>query len=183
MSGPRFRVGTPDRSTARPPHPPRPHPGDERRQLPEQGPPAPGDERRPSIVPTPEDAEQIAGYEAANPTFLPEGFERGSIIVSDPFDETSGAHHTITQYWGSSSGEFISIVQNPDLDGIVGGESDSIAGVEGERAVYPALGGRTYELVGFFWRAVDMSYSISGSLTGSLTESDVREVSGSIAVE
>ena len=149
----------------------------------QQNPPAPSDERRPAIVPTPEDAEQIAGYEAANPTFLPEGFERGSIIVSAPFDDSSESHHTITQYWGSPSGEFISIIQNPDLDGIVGGESDTIAGVGGQQAIYPSLGSRPYELVGFFWRAGDMSYSISGSLTGSLTESDVRDVSDSIEVE
>jgi hypothetical protein len=149
----------------------------------QQNPPAPGDERRHTVVPTPEDAEQIAGYEAANPTFLPEGFERGSIVVSPPFDDSSESHHTITQYWGSSSGEFISIIQNPGLHGIVGGISDSIAGVQGERAIYPPLGSGSYELIGFFWRAGDMSYSISGSLTGSLTESDVRDVSDSIEVE
>ena len=33
------RLGTADRSLARPPHPPRPHPGDERRQLPPQAEP------------------------------------------------------------------------------------------------------------------------------------------------
>lgn len=148
-----------------------------------ENPSAPDNGGRSIVVPTPEDAEQIAGYEAANPSFLPEDFGRGSITVRLPFEDSPEAHHTITQYWGSPTGEVILLIQNPDLDGIIGGKPDTVAGVTGERAIYPPRGSRRHEMIGFFWREGNMSYAISGSLTGSLTESDVRQVADSIKLD
>jgi hypothetical protein len=135
------------------------------------------------ITPTVEEAEGLAGYKAAIPSFLPQGFERGNIVVGLPLHQITEDSHTITQYWGSPSGEYIILIQDPDLDGLIGGEPITIAGGSGERGIFPALGNRSYEIVGFSWREGNMAFSVGGSLTGSLTEDLVRQVANSVEYE
>jgi hypothetical protein len=94
------------------------------------------------ITPAVEDAENVAGYKAATPSFLPQGFERGSTFVGFRPNVESESK-TITQYWGPQSGEFILLLQDPELDGLAGGKADTVAGVPGKRSVYPPIGSRS----------------------------------------
>ncbi len=133
----------------------------------------------PVFVSTVREAEGLAGFKVTVPDYLPSGFELKHVSVSQRLD--AKRTKIVEQTWGRSADKAaITVAQYQQLTGLVGGETATVNGVEGQRAYSPASEDRPYPIVSFFWRQGDFAYVVSGFLRGELTEEGVLKVIASI---
>ena len=134
---------------------------------------------------TVEEASRIAGYSVATPAFLPEGFHRSDIAVSQLL--FGNWPRIVEQHWGwqEDSSICLVLIQDPKLEGVAGGEPAEVCGVPGQRALLEAdLGhGRPHPLLAFFWRDDDVAYVVNGTLAGPLTEEILLKIACSVRIE
>ncbi len=142
-----------------------------------------GGERAYWNVSSVEEAKQIAGFDIAAPTYLPDGFVPGpKILVNEaPHDKQK---RIVERGWKSSEhpGVSIYLLQRPDPFSIGGGQPATINGIPGQRKLLPAHPPfRPYPVLSFSWREGEFTYLLSGSMGGSLTEEAIQQVAASIS--
>jgi len=143
---------------------------------------APVNERTGQVwnVPTANQAATIAQYAVAKPEFIPSGFVSvGNIAVIR--HRVPGDVFTVVQTWRDSANKSteISLVQNPELDGVAGGEPTEIRGVTGQKVLNPAFESRP-ELLSLYWREGGMSYVLTGTVNSVVDEETLRKVALSV---
>jgi hypothetical protein len=128
------------------------------------------------IVETVEEAECIAGYPVVTPGCLPESLlqQSHSIQVSQPMSDHLPKR--VIQMWGSvSSQQVVFLIQDPELDGMGGGEPFQVGEIICERWFREADDERP-ALLAFYWRDGDMAYNLCGTLTGPVDEDMMIEM-------
>ena len=127
------------------------------------------------FVSTVEEASRIAGYQVVKPAFLPKGLNNHSISVSEPVGD-GGLPKRVIQLWSyDGKSPAIMFVQDPELDGIGGGEPAKFSGITGMRNLSPATADRPANLL-FYWQDGDMAYVITSNLTAPINEEVLENI-------
>jgi|WetSurMetagenome_2_1015567.scaffolds.fasta_scaffold17612_3 hypothetical protein len=120
-----------------------------------------------------DEAFKLTGYPIVSLSFIPEGFQHtGKYIVTRIESGQGNSFYTIRQIWFRSDNPkvYITILQDPKLFGIGGGETAEVAGVVGERKLTSENEERDHSTLTLYWRDGDMAYLISGYLSDSVNE-------------
>ena len=145
---------------------------------------ADGNVNGPLRVDTVQEAEEAVDYQVSLPSYRPDGFERGPIIVSTNPINTS--LKSVVQYWNSSGDAGFLLIQEPGLDGL-GNEGSPITpitvnGISGERVLHSAGDppSRKYDQVTLYWREGDMGFAVIGWLSDPLSEDVLIRIAESV---
>ena len=125
------------------------------------------------------EASDIAGYRIATLTYLPAEFkERQSIEVHEK--KVGDLPPLVTQIWNSEEpGHFLLLQQDPNLRGLGNSEPIEIRGVPGEKN-YREPTGESLPILTLFWREGEMSFTLTGTLSGSLDEETMYKIAESV---
>ena len=130
-----------------------------------------------------EGASQITGYRVLGPATLPEGFHRyGVIDIIKTETESGNITYRVLQRWAWDEDQsvLLTLTQDPELDGIGGGEPTQIGKWPAQRALTRPIGGEPGSL-NLYWKIQDMAFAIGACLVGPLDEATVTKIAVSLS--
>jgi hypothetical protein len=133
-------------------------------------------------VDTLEQASQIAGYQVASPTFLPDYLRHNDVCIS-VYQLGDCPTRPIIQTWSSNDGEEtrLHLISDPKVTRIAGGgEPTLVANSLGERACHGSEYGLSKPMLCLFWRADDTTYTLCGNINFSLDEETMYKIANSV---
>ncbi len=134
-----------------------------------------------------EEASEIAGYQIAFPSFIPEGFQRGKSIMigqlgvpglTDP--AIFSRNVDIVWYWIEDDSVIFVLTQSDKKFGVGNAEPAEICGVTGEKEADPD---RMPPRLTFGWSDGSLWYMFFGTLAGPLDEEILLRIACSVRVE
>lgn len=114
------------------------------------------------------------------PSLIPDGFERDNIFV--PSDEGGLSNGSVMQVWSNpKENSYFIVDQRPGLKGLVEtGRPITIRGMPGELVVYPSHYPDRPADAAYYWSVEGIGIVVIGSVSGSLTESTLKEIAESM---
>ncbi len=127
-----------------------------------------------------DEAAKVAGYQPKTVQWIPDGYERGAIFVRPT---GTGSSQRVMQFWHDpQSGVGIILLEDPELDGLVGSHEVNVRGGTGQRVDSPSIPERPFEMVDIYWKEGGSGYVltvITDSVTDT-TEATIKQVIDSI---
>ncbi len=152
------------------------------------------EERGVANVDSVEVASKIAGFQVAVPSYVPEGYQTGKFMIS-----ISGAglpqgmmkfNNTDVQIFYGIPGDrdaWIQFIQAPHKFGVGGGEPEPVelCGITGERVFAEAdpVNGQEYARLSYCWEKNGIWYALTGTLTDTMNEEEMKKMACSIGSE
>ncbi len=131
-----------------------------------------------------EEASRIAGYSVAtaDPAVAAsmESATRRIEVLLLGLDPQAPIRKAVAQQWELSDGSWVRLVQAPGLKAL--GAPATVGGANGGRVFYAAdevMPAR----VSFYWQVGEMGFSLSGTLTGSISEELLKSFAESVNIE
>ena len=125
---------------------------------------------QPVIVDTIEAAEAEVGFKIHTPSQIPDGYERGKILISRL--NTEGRQPVVLQTWNNEdNGGFFFIQESSDLAGFIGSTTDETLGEKQvKRSSSPSNSQRGFGLDSYFWsqdsKGIALTFPDSTTLDG-----------------
>jgi hypothetical protein len=153
-----------------------------------------------ALADTAEKASQLAGYQVATPSFIPEGFvpsdndgNGGIFVINNIFfgrTPAAGPPYQVSQRYSLSPDPtsprepFFAIVQTSATPGFVGGiqEDVTIGGHPGKKVITYGQGDAP-DILNFHWNDGTLTYDLVGTLEAPLDEEIMIEVAASMRVD
>ncbi len=148
------------------------------------------EERGVANVDSGEVASKIAGFEVAEPSYIPLGFQPGKFMINIsgaglPAGMASKFNNTKVQRVYTKPEDkdvFITLIQSPQKLSVGGGEPVEICGTQGERAFSKAdpANRQPYDKLTIAWEKDSIYYALTGTLAGTLGEAEMEKIACSI---